>query len=255
MKALLALMLMATGAMAEDMTAVPQFIDETTSSGLTSVYAGEWLFMVGGGVSTFDCNDDARPDLVMSGGESPASLWLNRSDRGGALRFDRAEGAGVEMTGVTGSYPMDIDSDGISDLAVLRVGENVVLRGLGQCRFERANERWGFDGGDAWSTALAATWEKDADWPTIAVACGIRQGRTNFRRRAIAPTHGARRHVPIIRTGYAGDIGPLMATLAGVAARAAILGPSLHIENMLAPGVGLTRVFALGMTISAAWML
>ena len=169
MKRLLALLLCAGPVLAEGLPVVPQFIDESASSALDSVYAGEWLFMVGGGVSSFDCNDDARPDLVMSGGESPASLWLNRSDRGGALRFDRAEGAGVEMTGVTGSYPMDIDSDGISDLVVLRVGENVVLRGLGQCHFERVNERWGFDGGDAWSTALAATWEKGAGWPTIAI--------------------------------------------------------------------------------------
>ena len=52
---------------------------------------------------------------------------------------------------------------------LLRVGENVVMRGLGGCRFERANEAWDFDGGDAWSTALAATWEHGADWPTIAI--------------------------------------------------------------------------------------
>ena len=30
-----------------------------------------------------------------------------------------------------------------TDLAVLRVGETVLLRGLGDCRFERANEAWG----------------------------------------------------------------------------------------------------------------
>ena len=54
-------------------------------------------------------------------------------------------------------------------MVLLRVGENVVMRGLGGCRFERANEAWGFDGGDAWSTALAATWERGADWPTIAI--------------------------------------------------------------------------------------
>ena len=37
------------------------------------------------------------------------------------------------------------------DLAVLRHGENVLLRGLGDCRFERANEALGFDGGDDWT--------------------------------------------------------------------------------------------------------
>ena len=70
---------------------------------------------------------------------------------------------------MTGAYPMDVDSDGNTDLVLLRVGENVVMRGLGDCRFERANEAWGFDGGDAWSTAFAATWEKGAEWPTLAI--------------------------------------------------------------------------------------
>ena len=55
------------------------------------------------------------------------------------------------------------------DLVLLRVGENIAMRGLGGCRFEPANAAWGFDGGDGWSTALAATWEKGADWPTIAI--------------------------------------------------------------------------------------
>ena len=165
----LVLLLAAGRVCAQDLPPVPQFLDETAASGLTSVYAGEWLYMVGGGVSTLDCDDDARPDLVMAGGEGLASLWRNRSDPGAALRFEKAAASGVELAGVTGLTRIDIDSDGITDLAVLRVGENVVLRGLGQCRFERANEDWGFDGGDAWSTALAATWEQGATWPTIAI--------------------------------------------------------------------------------------
>src|SRR5690606_33033100 len=70
---------------------------------------------------------------------------------------------------VTGAYPLDMDGDGIMDIVLLRVGENVVMRGLGDCRFERANEAWGFDGGNAWSTAFAATWERGAEWPTLAV--------------------------------------------------------------------------------------
>jgi hypothetical protein len=70
---------------------------------------------------------------------------------------------------MTGAYPLDVDGDGITDLVALRVGENVVMRGKGDCLFERANEAWGFDGGDAWSAAFAATWERGADWPTLAV--------------------------------------------------------------------------------------
>jgi hypothetical protein len=44
----------------------------------------------------------------------------------------------------------------------------VLLRGLGGCRFERANEPWSFEGGAAWTTAFSATWEASATWPTLA---------------------------------------------------------------------------------------
>ena len=155
-------------AAAEDSVAVPSFVEETASAGIDSVYAGEWEYMVGGGVATFDCNGDGFDDMLLAGGASPAKFYRNASTRGGALRF-KAETSGLELDKVTGAYPLDIDSDGITDLVLLRVGENVVMRGLGGCRFERANEAWGFDGGDAWSTALAATWEHGADWPTIAI--------------------------------------------------------------------------------------
>ena len=40
---------------------------------------------------------------------------------------------------------------------------------MGDCRFEAAKERWGFDGGDAWSTAFAAMWEPGKALPTLAV--------------------------------------------------------------------------------------
>ena len=69
---------------------------------------------------------------------------------------------------MTGAYPLDVDGDGLVDLAVLRVGEIVLLRGLGDCRFERANEAWGFDGGRGWTTAFSATWERGATLPTLA---------------------------------------------------------------------------------------
>ena len=68
-----------------------------------------------------------------------------------------------------GAYPIDIDGDGITDLVVLRNGENVLLRGLGDCQFEPANDQWDFDGGDAYSTAFSAKWDTGASWPTIAI--------------------------------------------------------------------------------------
>ncbi|MDO8883660.1 CRTAC1 family protein [Pseudotabrizicola sp.] len=167
----LVLILLAAPAAAQT---VPQFVEETTPAGLEHSFAGEWEYMVGGGVAAFDCNGDTLPDLALAGGTAPAALFLNQSARGGALAFT-AVVSGIEMEGVTGTYPIDIDSDGITDLVLLRVGENVVMRGLGNCRFERANEDWGFDGGDAWSTAFAAMWEAGASLPTLAIGNYINQ--------------------------------------------------------------------------------
>lgn len=147
---------------------VPAYVDETQSSGIATSYDGDWFFIVGGGVATFDCNDDGFADMVLPGGSGTAALYRNTSTKGGPLTFV-PETSGVELDAVTGAYPADIDADGITDLIVLRSGENVVMRGLGACKFERANEAWSFDGGDAWSTALAATWEKGATWPTVAI--------------------------------------------------------------------------------------
>lgn len=147
---------------------VPRFTDETASSGIVSTYRGDWEYMVGGGAGSFDCNTDGFPDLVLAGGEDKAKFYLNRSEAGGALKFDE-QVSGLELDKVIGAYPLDVDGDGLQDVVLLRSGENVVMRGLGECRFERANEAWGFDGGDAWSTAFSATWERGASWPTLAV--------------------------------------------------------------------------------------
>ena len=147
----------------------PRFVDETAMSGIEHTYDGDSRFYVGGGVATLDCNDDAFPDLYLAGGSAPAALYRNASEVGGSLRFERVADPAAELSDVTGTYPLDIDADGLTDLAVLRVGENVLLRGLGDCRFERANERWGFDGGDARTMAFSATWEGDAPLPTLAI--------------------------------------------------------------------------------------
>lgn len=149
-------------------TPMPVFADQTAGSGLNHSFTGEWEFMVGGGVASFDCNSDGKADLLLAGGTAPAALFVNQSPMGGDLKFT-PQPSGLEMDQVSGAYPLDIDSDGIMDVVLLRVGENKVMRGLGSCKFSEANKDWGFDGGDAWSTAFAAIWEKGATWPTIAV--------------------------------------------------------------------------------------
>ncbi len=152
---------------AADPVATPHFVREERT-GLDHTYAGD-LFYVGGGVAAFDCDGDARPDLYIAGGDNPAALFHNDSPVGGPLAFDARPDPVTDLTWVTGAYPIDIDGDGTTDLAVLRMGENVLLRGLGGCRFERANEAWSFDGGDDWTTAFSATWEGNAALPTLAL--------------------------------------------------------------------------------------
>ena len=147
---------------------VPRFVTETETSGIKHTYQGGYEFMVGAGVASFDRDTDGLPDLFFAGGEAKATLYRNKSQAGGALRFRPDSDAGLSLASVTGAYPLDIDGDGITDLAVLRIGENVLMRGMGGCKFERANEAWGFDGGNAWTTAFSATWEKGRDWPTLA---------------------------------------------------------------------------------------
>lgn len=148
--------------------AAPHFVEESAVAGIDHHYDGEFMFFVGGGVAVFDCNGDGRQDVYLAGGSQPAALYRNDSAPGAELRFSALHDPATDLTDVTGAYPLDVDGDGIADLAVLRVGENVLLRGTGDCRFERANERWGFDGGAAWTAAFSAKWEGSAALPTMA---------------------------------------------------------------------------------------
>ena len=129
------------------------------------VYSGGWEYFVGGGVAVFDCTGDGLPELFAAGGAAPSVLLRNVSEPGGAVRFVRAGGA--ELTGVTGAYPLDIDSDGIVDLAVLRVGENLLLKGGADCTFSPFTGLE-FGSGERWTTAFSATWETGQTLPTLA---------------------------------------------------------------------------------------
>jgi hypothetical protein len=159
--------------------AVPHFVDETDAAGIQSRFDGEWEYTVGGGVAAFDCDGSGLPSLFIAGGANRAKFYRNRSARGGPLKFV-AERAGLELTSTLGAYPIDIDGDGIMDLVVLRVGETLLMRGLGECRFERANERWAFQGGNQWTTAFAAAWLGDEQRPTLAFGTYVDRARQDF---------------------------------------------------------------------------
>ncbi len=149
--------------------APPRFVEEAAAAGIDHTYGGDFAFATGGGVATFDCDGDGKPDMYLAGGGGPAALYHNDSAVGGALRFSQVHDPATDLVDVEGAYPLDVDGDGQVDLAVLRRGESVLLRGLGGCRFERANEAWGFDGSTGMSVAFSATWEGSAQRPTLAV--------------------------------------------------------------------------------------
>ena len=148
---------------------VPLYQERARQAGIEHRYEGPWEYFVGGGVSSFDCNGDRLPELFFAGGKQPAALYLNRSQPDGDLRFEKSEESPLALTGVTGSYPIDIDNDGFLDLVVLRVGNNRLFKGYSDCRFKPANAIWDFDGGTAWSTAFSATFEAGNTYPTLAI--------------------------------------------------------------------------------------
>lgn len=133
------------------------------------VYAGGWEHFVGGGLAVFDCNGDHFPEIAAAGGTNPVSLFVNETGTAGApTAFREATPEALALTGASGLYPLDIDGDGVLDLAVLRVGENVLLRGEGDCRFAPIPAELGFESDDRWTTSFSATWEAGASLPTLA---------------------------------------------------------------------------------------
>ena len=151
---------------ASSATAAPLFQDRAAGLPVAHAYSGGWAHFVGGGVAVFDCNGDAQPELFAAGGTDPARLFLNTTVAEGDISF--ATAPLPDLRGVTGAYPIDLNSDAIIDLMVLRNGANVFLRGTGDCGFV-ADDSLGLPDDTRWSTAFSATWEPGQDLPTLAI--------------------------------------------------------------------------------------
>ena len=146
--------------------AVPRFVEETATAGIAHTYGGDDTFDVGGGVAILDCDGDGDPDVYLAGGGNPSMVYRNDSPTAGALHFTPVPSP--DLDSVTGAYPIDIDSDGVADLAALRNGVSTLLRGVGDCRFEAANGLWGVSPAPGVTMAFSATWEGSASLPTLA---------------------------------------------------------------------------------------
>jgi enediyne biosynthesis protein E4 len=175
LRAGLLLLVTAAAVLAETETS---FVDRAASLPVAHVYDGGWEHFVGGGVSALDCNGDNLPDLVAAGGENAVRLFINATTEPGEPIAFRP-GDFPDITGVTGLWPIDIDADGWLDLVVLRVGPNRLLRGGPECSFTDASAEWGFEPGDAWSTAFSATWEVGQSLPTLAIGNYVDRTKPN----------------------------------------------------------------------------
>lgn len=148
---------------------IPFMTEEHEAAGVNHVYDGPWEFFVGGGGAAFDCDGDRKPDMLLAGGKSPARLYMNESPIGGGLKFREVPlDLGKDAAMVSGAYPLDIEGDGYMDIALLRVGENILLKGGPDCTFTAANHEWSFDGGSEWTVAFSARWEEGQTFPTLA---------------------------------------------------------------------------------------
>jgi len=130
------------------------------------IYDGGWEHYVGGGVAAFDCDGDHLPELYAAGGDNPATLFRNNSQPNREVEFSQETPEELRISGVIGAYPLDIDSDQRIDLVVLRVGENLLLKGGPDCSFTPFSNLE-ITKTNKWTTAFSAAWEKDQTLPTL----------------------------------------------------------------------------------------
>ena len=158
---------------------LPRFVEETDTAAFQSRLEGHDEFLVGGGVATWDCDADGKPEVYVTAGVNKAKFYRNRSTQGGPIKLQE-ERSGLELTNAIGAYPLDVDGDGNTDLVVLRVDEVQVFRGLGACKFERANSAWGVQSSNGWHTAFTAKWAKGQSWPTLAIGTYVDRTKPEF---------------------------------------------------------------------------
>jgi hypothetical protein len=129
---------------------VPTLHEEAASAGIDQSYTGGWEFFRRRGCGEFRCNGDRSSRSAdcrrsLAGGKVLRQRKRNRRPAGLQADANRIEAGRSDR--VLGAYPLDIDNDRHTDLVLLRLGRNLVLKGGPDCRFEKANRNFSIDGG------------------------------------------------------------------------------------------------------------
>ena len=161
----------------------PIFVDVAQEIGLEFEHqngmSGEQYLpeIMGGGGALLDYDNDGDLDLFVVQGSTHfgpkraepvlsdrlyENLWIEGGSPSGRLHFrDVTDTSGIQSTGYgMGAIAADFDLDGKTDLYVLNLGPNRLLRNLGNGRFEDLTEASGAGGSD-WSVAAATFTRQD----------------------------------------------------------------------------------------------
>ncbi|MFT7622991.1 MAG: hypothetical protein ACI9WU_002166, partial [Myxococcota bacterium] len=133
-------------------TATAQVFDNVAPGFGIAGVAGSSGTGIGGGLSTFDANNDGLRDLVYTPPTSPPLLFL-RTASGYAID----EWSLIPSTPpgeALGSLPFDADGDGDQDLLLLRAGQNVLFRNDNGVLTDVSASH--LPGTSRWSTSAAA---------------------------------------------------------------------------------------------------
>jgi hypothetical protein len=110
-----------------------------------------FLLFSGNGVATGDLNNDGLPEVVFTGNEKPAALYLNKGD----FKFeDITDKSGIKTSYWMGGISMaDVNNDGFLDIYICRNGpdkirehkRNLLFINNGNLTFTEKAAEWGVD--------------------------------------------------------------------------------------------------------------